>query len=350
MNKKVVNLGGVLIGEGQSVKIQSMTNTDTCDFDETLKQVKELFSVGADLVRVSVPDEKSLENFIKIQSKIEKPLIADIHFNPDLAIKILKRGAKGIRINPGNISNKEKVKEIVLEAKRKGAAIRIGVNSGSLEKELLEKYSSPSSIALFESAKNWISFFESLDFYNFKVSIKSSDIVTTIKANRLLKKHTSYPIHLGLTEAGTLIGGIVKTTITMKELLEEKIGDTIRVSLSDDPVYEVIAAKEILKALNLRRGIKIIACPTCSRTNINVIEIARRLEKDFSRVEKNLNVAVMGCIVNGPGEAKEAHIGIAGGKKGEAHIFINGEVIKKVNQDKAYMEFKKHVENILKEM
>jgi (E)-4-hydroxy-3-methylbut-2-enyl-diphosphate synthase len=350
MNKKIINLGGILIGEGQSVKIQSMTNTETCDFDKTLKQVKELFNVGADLVRISVPDEKSLDNFIKIQNKVERPLIADIHFNPNLAIKVLKKGAKAVRINPGNIFSREKIKKIILEAKKQGAVIRIGVNSGSLEKKLLEKYSSPNSVALFESAKNWISFFESLDFYNFKVSIKSSDIVTTIKANRLLKKHSSYPIHLGLTEAGTLIGGIVKTTITMQKLLKENIGDTIRVSLSDDPVYEVIAAKEILKALNLRKGIKIISCPTCSRTNINVIKIARRLEKDFSKVEKNLNVAVMGCVVNGPGEAKEAHIGIAGGKKGEAHIFINGEVIKKVNQNKAYEEFKKYIENIFKKM
>jgi len=339
---RTVKVGNVLVGGGNPVRVQSMTNTDTSKFLETFTQVEELIGAGCEIVRLSVPDEKSLISFLKIQSKVDVPLVADIHFNGKLALNCIERGCAGVRINPGNIGRKELVEKMVSAAKKSGTALRIGVNSGSLEKELLKKYSRPTAEALAESALNWSAFFEKQKFKNFKVSIKSSDINTMVKANVLFAKKSNAPLHIGLTEAGTLVSGLIRSTLGLGELLKKGIGDTIRISLSSNPVNEVTAAIELLKALGLRKGVEVFACPTCARTQIDVISIAEQLEREFSHVTVPLKVAVMGCIVNGPGEAKEADIGLAGGKDKVA-IFVNGKIVKMVSPKNAYNELSKEI-------
>lgn len=339
---RTVKIGGLTLGANNPIRVQSMTNTDTSKFLETWTQVEQLMLVGCEIIRLGVTDEKSLDSFIKIKSQTDVPLVADIHFNGELAIDCINKGADGVRINPGNIGKPEMVERIIEAAKKTSVCIRIGVNSGSLEKELLSKYGHPSPEALAESALNWADFFEKRGFKNFKLSIKSSNIEEMVKANRLVSAKTDVPLHLGLTEAGTLISGIVRSTMGLTELLKEGIGDTIRVSLSSDPVHEVIAGKEILKSMGLRKGVQVISCPTCTRTEIDVMGIAESFEREFSGVEVPIKVAVMGCVVNGPGEAKEADIGIAGAKDGVA-LFIDGEIVKKLSVEEACAEIKKYI-------
>ncbi len=327
-----INLGGLKLGGNNPIRVQSMTNTDTSKFLETWTQVEQLALAGCEIIRIGVKDEKCIDPFIKIQEQTKVPLVADIHFNADLAIECIKRGADGIRINPGNIGSVDTVEKIIQTAKNSKVCIRIGVNSGSLEKELLKKYGHPCPEALAESALNWAKFFEDCGFYNFKLSIKSSNIEEMVKANLLVAEKTTAPLHLGLTEAGTLISGLIRSTLGLSKLLEQGIGDTIRISLSSDPVNEVIAGRELLKSLKLRTGVQVISCPTCTRTEIDVMNIAERLEMEFSNVEVPIKIAVMGCVVNGPGEAKEADFGIAGGIK-EGLLFAKGEIVKKVPEE-----------------
>lgn len=340
LNSRVITLGNLKIGGTNNMSIQSMCNTK--NFKSLKKQISDLESVGCDIIRLSVPDEEQFQNFCKLKEIFKLPLIADIHFNYEMAIKCIDAGAAGIRINPGNIGSKEKFFKILEHAKLKNTCLRLGVNSGSLEKDLLEKYNGATVEALLESALRWVEFTENYGFFNFKVSIKSSDTATLITANEILAKKSDAPIHLGLTESGTLISGIVKSTVALAPLLKKGIGNTIRISLSANPIDEVIAAIELLKALNLREGIDIISCPTCARTSYDVIETANILQKRYSKLRKNIKVAVMGCIVNGPGEAKEADIGIAGSKT-EVLLFKKGVVVGKTNLEQAFIEIDKFI-------
>ena len=339
---RVINIGNVRLGGDNPIAMQSMTNTDSTKLLETSTQVEQLLRAGCEIIRISVPNEHALKVFLEIKNNTEVPLVADIHFDPSLALKCVENKCAGVRINPGNIGNEDVVLKIIEAAKKSDTCIRIGVNSGSLEKKILSKYGHPTPEALAESALNWDEFFKKQNFYNFKISIKSSDIATMVTANKIISSKTDTPLHIGLTEAGTLISGLVRSTIGLSELLKEGIGDTIRISLSSDPVNEVMAARELLKALKLRKGLEVISCPTCSRTEIDVIGIADRLESEFSWVQTSMKVAVMGCVVNGPGEAKEADIGIAGGKD-SAVVFVNGEIIKKVSVDDAYAEISDYI-------
>lgn len=339
-SKRVVKLGELSIGGKNTVSVQSMTNSQS--FEGLKVQIKDLEDIGCDIVRISVPNEEQFQNFFKLKEIFTTPLIADIHFDYQMAIKCIESGALGVRINPGNIGAVENYFKILEIAKLKDTCIRIGVNSGSLEKEILEKHNGPTALALLESTLKWIELTEKFGFYNFKVSIKSSDIETLIKANEMLFEKTLAPIHLGLTEAGTLISGLVKSSLALSPLLKKGIGDTIRISLSANPVDEVIAAIELLKALNLREGVDIISCPTCARTSFDVIETANFLQKRYSKVRKNLKVAVMGCIVNGPGEGKEADIGIAGSKT-DVLLFKKGVVVGNISLEQAFLEIDKFI-------
>ena len=341
---RTIKIGRLELGGSNPIRVQSMTNTDSSKFLETWTQVEQLIHSGCEIVRIGVKDEKCLESFIKIKEQTAVPLVADIHFNGELAVECIKKGAAGVRINPGNIGKPEMVEKIIDVAKRSDVCIRIGVNSGSLEKELLQKYGHPCPEAMAESALNWSDFFEKRGFKNFKLSIKSSNIEEMVKANILVSKKTDAPLHIGLTEAGTLISGLVRSTLGLSKLLENGIGDTIRISLSSDPVNEVIAGRELLRSLNLRTGVQVISCPTCTRTEIDVVNIAESLEREFCRVEVPVKVAVMGCVVNGPGEAREANIGIAGGKDGVA-LFVDGEIVKKIPIEEAYNEIKKYIDS-----
>lgn len=342
VNTRTIKIGNITLGGGSRIAIQSMTNTDSTKLFETFTQVEQLVRSGCEIVRVSIPNESSLNVLLEIKSKTLIPLIADIHFDSALALSCINKGIDGVRINPGNIGGKEPLAKIIEAAKKAKTCIRIGVNSGSLEKELLSKHGKATADALAESALNWDVFFKKHDFYNFKISIKSSDIATMVYANKIVASKTDTPIHVGLTEAGTLISGIVRSTIGMTELLKEGIGDTVRMSLSCDPVNEVLAMKELLKALKLREGLEVISCPTCSRTEIDVMGIADKLEREFNWIDIPIKVAVMGCVVNGPGEAKEADIGVAGGKDCAA-VFINGAIVKKVSVDDAYTEISDYI-------
>ena len=327
---KVINIGNVKIGGNNPVVVQSMTNTKTENVDSTVKQIEELEKAGCEIVRVAVPGEVAAKNIKIIKDKINIPLIADIHFHHKLAINAIENGADAIRINPGNIGNHKRVKEIVDCAKLHKISIRIGVNAGSLEKDIYNKYGHLCSDALVESALNNIKLLENMGFDNIKISIKASDINLTVEGYRKLSKLVDYPLHIGITEAGTEKSGIIKSSIGIGILLSEGIGDTIRVSLTASPVEEVFVAWKILNFLNLRkRGVEIISCPTCGRTEIDIINIANRIEDRLKFIEKPIKVAVMGCVVNGPGEAREADIGIAGGK-GVGLIFKKGEIVKKV--------------------
>ena len=338
-----VKVGELFVGGDFRVTIQSMTNTDTADVDATLAQIKELKKAGCDIVRCTVPDIKAAEAIKEITKKSNLPVVADIHFDYKLALESIKNGVSALRINPGNIGTEEKVRAVASLAKEKGIPIRIGVNSGSLEKEILKKYGKPTPEALVESALNHVKILENIDFYDIVISIKSSNVQNMIESYRLISQKVDYPLHLGVTEAGTAFRGTIKSSIGIGTLLSEGIGDTIRVSLTDNPVEEIKVAKEILKNFGyIKGGVEFISCPTCGRTKIDLIKIAKEVEDKLSSCQKDIKVAIMGCVVNGPGEAREADIGIAGGVN-EGLIFKKGEIIKKVKE-------KYLIEELLKEI
>lgn len=327
---KTVKIGDRVIGGGNPILIQSMTNTRTEDVKETIEQIHRLEAAGCDIIRSTVPTLEAAEAFREIKKEISIPLVADIHFDYKMAIAAIENGADKIRINPGNIGGREKLREVVAAAKERQIPIRVGVNGGSLEKELVEKYQGVTPEGIVESALDKVHMIEEAGYDNMVISIKSSNIPVCIKAHELLIKKTDYPLHIGITEAGTLYGGNIKSSVGLGILLYEGIGDTMRVSLSGDPVEEIKSAKTILRSLGLyHQGIEVISCPTCGRTRIDLIGLANRVEEMVADIPLNLKVAVMGCVVNGPGEAKEADIGIAGGI-GEGLLIKKGEIIKKV--------------------
>ncbi|AQS59349.1 flavodoxin-dependent (E)-4-hydroxy-3-methylbut-2-enyl-diphosphate synthase [Desulforamulus ferrireducens] len=341
-----VMVGTVKIGGDAPVIVQSMTNTDTRNAAATIAQIEELTQVGCEVVRVAVPDREAAEALTEIKRGITVPLIADIHFDYRLALAALAAGVDGLRINPGNIGGTAKVREVVAAARERRVPIRIGVNAGSLEKDLLRKYGGVTAEALVESALNHIHILEELNYPEIKVSLKASNIPLMLEAYRKLTDVVDYPMHVGVTEAGTVKGGTIKSAVGIGALLAEGIGDTVRVSLTGHPRHEVMVAWEILKALNLRqRGVELISCPTCGRTQINLIKIAEEVEERLAKVAKPIKVAVMGCAVNGPGEAREADVGIAGGK-GVGLIFRKGEIIRQVPEDKLLEELLKEVEKL----
>lgn len=329
-----IKVGEVKIGGMAPIAVQSMTNTFTQDIASTVSQIRRLEKVGCEIIRMAVPDEEAAHAISSIKKKILIPIIADIHFDFRLAIAAARAGADGLRINPGNIGSVKKVKAVVECAKELNIPIRIGVNAGSLEKDILKKYNGASAEAMVESAVRHIELIESLDFHQIKVSIKASDVHRTVEAYRLLSSKTDLPLHVGVTEAGTLFPGIVKSSLGIGMLLAEGIGDTIRVSLSRDPAEEVRTGFEILKALNIRRrGPEIVSCPTCGRCKIDLFGIVERVDKALLTSTLDIKIAIMGCMVNGPGEAKEADIGIAGGD-GKGILFKKGKVVKKVPEEK----------------
>lgn len=344
--KRTVNAGGVLIGGESPVTIQSMTNTDTRDVLSTVEQIKTLENAGCEIIRVAVPDMEAAEAVKKIKEQIKIPLVVDIHFDYKLALECIKNGADKVRINPGNIGSRDKVKLVADAAKAEGIPIRIGVNGGSLEKDLLEKYKGPTADALVESAMRHVEILDDVNFSDIVVSIKVSSVPVMIDAYRKFNKISDIPTHIGVTEAGTMRGGIIKSSIGIGTLLSEGIGNTLRVSLTADPVEEITAAKDILKALEIRKsGVILVSCPTCGRTRIDLISIAGEVEKRLTGIDKDMKVAVMGCVVNGPGEAREADIGIAGGN-GEGLIFKKGEIVRKVPEDKIVDELMKEIEKL----
>ena len=331
---KEINIGNVKVGGNNPISVQSMTNTLTKDIKATIKQINEIANEGADLVRVSCPDEDSTLALKEIVKHSSVPIIADIHFHYKRALESADNGAKCLRINPGNIGEKKKIKEVISAAKNNDCAIRIGVNAGSLEKDILEKYREPCPEALVESALRNIKIIEDEDFYNFKVSVKSSDVFLSIGAYRQLSKATEYPLHLGVTEAGSFLPGSIKSSIGLGNLLLDGIGDTIRVSLSDDPVKEVTIGNEILKSLNLRnRGVKIISCPSCARQAFQVIDTVKMLEDKLSHIKTPITLSIIGCVVNGPGEAALTDIGITGGGKGNNMLYLKGVQTEKLSND-----------------
>jgi (E)-4-hydroxy-3-methylbut-2-enyl-diphosphate synthase len=329
-NTKEIKIGNKILGGKNQILIQSMTNTKTEDVEATVKQILELEKVGCDLIRCAVPTMEAAKALKEIKEKIHIPLIADIHFNYKLAIAAMEYGADKIRINPGNIGNTEKVKAVIDAAKARDIPIRVGVNSGSLEKEIIEKYHGVTAEGIVESALNKVKLIEDLNYDNLVISIKSSDVLMSVKAHKLIAKRTRYPLHIGITEAGTIYSGNIKSSVGLGIILYEGIGNTIRVSLSGDPVDEIKSAKLILKTLGLRKGgIELVSCPTCGRTQIDLINLANDVENMIQDIDLDVKVAVMGCAVNGPGEAKEADIGIAGGR-GEGLIIKKGKIIRKV--------------------
>lgn len=341
---KQINVGAVSVGGLADISIQSMTNTATQDISATVRQIHKLEKAGCEIIRVAVPDNESALAILKIKRKISIPIIADVHFDHRLAISAAKAGADCLRINPGNIGSQGKIKQIVACAKDMNIAIRIGVNSGSLEKDLLKTYGGASPEAMVKSAVRHIESLMSLDFHAIKVSIKASDVLRTVTAYRMLSSKTDFPLHVGVTEAGPLYPGIVKSSLGIGMLLAEGIGDTLRVSLTRDPVEEVRVGYEILKALNIRkRGPEIISCPTCGRTHINLFKTVEKVEKELITKKIPIKIAIMGCVVNGPGEAKEADIGIAGGD-GIGILFKKGKVVKKVPEEKLIEVLMKEIE------
>ena len=339
-----VKVGSQYIGGDAPVSIQSMTNTDTRDVNATLNQINELYKAGCEIIRCAVPDMEAAKALEEICEKSPIPVVADIHFDYKLALEAIKNGVSALRINPGNIGKVDKVRIVAEAAKAKNIPIRIGVNSGSLEKDILERDGKPTAKGLVESALRHVKILEELDFYDIVISIKSSDVVMMIEAYRLMSEKCNYPLHLGVTESGTPFRGTIKSSIGLGTLLAEGIGDTIRVSLTSDPIEEIKVAKEILKSLGLREnGLQFISCPTCGRTQINLIKIAQEVEKKLESVNKNIKVAVMGCAVNGPGEAREADIGIAGGK-GEGLLFKKGQIVRKINGDKLVEELLEEID------
>ena len=333
-NTKRINVGGVAVGGGAKVSVQSMCNTKTWDAEATAAQIREFAAAGCDIVRVAVPDMRSAQAISEIKERVDMPLVADIHFDYRLAVEAAARGADKIRINPGNIGGDDRVKAVVDACREHKVPIRIGVNGGSLEKELLAKYGRVTPEALVESALRHVRLLEKFDFTEICISVKSSDVPLNMAAYRLLHEKVDYPLHLGVTEAGTPTMGLLKSAIGIGGLLCEGIGDTMRVSLTADPVEEVYAAKRILQACGIRRsGVNLVSCPTCGRTAYDMIPIAEELERRLADCKKNITVAVMGCVVNGPGEASAADIGVAGGK-GEGMIFRKGKILYKVPQEK----------------
>ena len=323
---RVINVGSVLVGGNNPISVQTMTNTLTTDIESTSKQINRAVSAGVDLVRVSVPDKESTEALKEITKHSKVPIIADIHFHYKRAIEAANNGASCLRINPGNIGSKERVKEVIKAAKDNSCSMRIGVNAGSLDRKILEKYSEPNPEALVESAKENIKILEDNDFYNFKISVKSSDIFMAIKAYELLANECDYPLHLGITEAGGKRTGSVKSSIGMGNLLLNGIGDTIRVSLSDEPEEEVKVGFEILKSLGVRnRGVKIVSCPSCARQQFQVIDLVKKLENSLEDIINPLTVSIIGCVVNGPGEANMTNIGITGGGNNTHMIYVDGK-------------------------
>ena len=346
-NTKQINIGKVAIGGGAPISVQSMTNTKTTDTEATVKQIGELVEAGCDIVRLAVPDMNAAKNLGNIIKAVEVPLIADIHFDYKLAIEAINQGIAGLRLNPGNIGGEAHVKSVVAEAKAHNIPIRIGVNAGSLSRKLLKKYGGVTAEALVESALEHVKILEAEKFFDIKISLKAHDVPLTLAAYRLMSAKVDYPLHLGITEAGTVNTGVIKSAVGIGALLAEGIGDTIRVSLTGDPVVEVRVANEILKSLGLRDyGATLIACPTCGRTRIDLPKIAAKVEEKLSSVKKNITVAVMGCVVNGPGEAREADVGIAGAD-GEGIVFRKGEIVRKVAEAELVDELFKEIDLIL---
>ena len=342
---KEVSIGNVKVGNKNPIVVQSMTNTLTSNPSETIKQIIDISNEGAGLVRVSVPDIESSKALKEITKHSPVPIIADIHYHYKRAIESAENGAKCLRINPGNIGDKKKIKEVISAAKNNDCAIRIGVNAGSLEKDILEKYKEPCPEALVESAIRNIQIIEDEDFYNFKVSVKSSDIFLSIGAYKQLSRITNYPLHLGITESGSFVPGSIKSSIGMGILLLEGIGDTIRVSLSDDPIKEVKVGNEILKSLNLlNRGVKIISCPSCARQGFNVIDTVRILEEKLAHIQTPITLSIIGCVVNGPGEAALTDIGITGGGKDSNMLYLNGIQTSKLKNSEILSKVVSHVE------
>lgn len=344
-NTRKFNIGDVAIGGDAQITVQSMTNTKTADVNATVEQIERLTEAGCEIVRVTVPDMQSAEALKEIKRKIKIPLVADIHFDYRLALESIKSGADKIRLNPGNIGGAERVKAVVKAAKERNIPIRIGVNSGSVERELLEKYGGPTPAAIVESAERHIKILQDSDFYDIVVSLKTSDVVTTVEAYRLFAEKWDIPLHVGVTEAGTVKAGSIKSAVGIGGILLQGIGNTIRVSLTGDPVEEVLVARQILKSLKLMpAGVNIVSCPTCGRTNVDLPAMTEKIEKSLANCKKNITVAVMGCAVNGPGEAREADFGVACGK-GDGLLFKKGEIIKKVKEAEIVSELLNMIDN-----
>lgn len=338
-----VKVGNLIIGGGNKVIIQSMTNTTTSDVEKTVAQIKELEKVGCELVRMTINNIEAANAIKEIKKRVSIPLVADIHFDYKLALLAMENGIDKLRINPGNIGSDENVEKVVKMAKEKKIPIRIGVNSGSIEKEILKKYGKPTSEGMVESAMYHINLLEKYDFHDIVISLKASNVKMMVEAYRKISELVDYPLHLGVTEAGTAFQGTVKSAIGIGSLLVDGIGDTIRVSLTENPVEEIKVAKEILKVLGLvETGVEIISCPTCGRTEIDLIGLAKKVEKEFEGEKRKIKIAVMGCVVNGPGEAREADYGVAGGK-GEGVLFKKGEIVKKVKESEILVELKKMI-------
>ena len=343
---KVVNFAEQPVGGEAPISVQSMCNTKTENIEATVSQIRELEAVGCEIIRVAVPDKKAAQAVAEIKEKINIPLVADIHFDHQLALMAVENGVDALRINPGNIGSAQKVKEVALACKENKVPIRVGSNSGSIEKELLEKYGGPTAEAMVESALRNVSILEENDFKDIVISLKSSHIPTTIEAYHLMAEQVDYPFHIGITESGTPWRGTIKSAAGIAALLTQGYGDTLRVSLTGDPVEEVRVGWQILKSLEIRKkGVEIISCPTCGRTNIDLIALAEKVEKKLLKIDKDITVAVMGCAVNGPGEAKEADIGIAGGVE-EGLIFKSGKIIKKVKEDQLLEELMKEINKL----
>ncbi len=343
---RVIDIGGVKIGGDNPIAIQSMCNTDTRDAASTIKQINSLEAAGCEIARVAVPDEEAAEALKEIIRKINIPLVADIHFDYRLALAAIDAGVDKLRINPGNIGSEDRVKAVVDKAKERKIPIRIGVNSGSLEKSILEKYGRVTSEGLVESALKHTAILEKYDFYDTVISIKASSVPKSLDTYTLLSEKVDYPLHVGITEAGTVYSGTIKSAVGIGAILSRGIGDTIRVSLTGDPVEEVRAAKKILKSMELRRfGVEFVSCPTCGRTSVDLIKIAGLVEERCKNIQKDIKVAVMGCAVNGPGEAREADIGIAGGKK-SGLIFKKGQILRSVPEDRLVDELMKEIDKL----
>lgn len=343
---RVVKVGNVLVGGDNPVTVQSMTSTDTRDIENTVKQIKSLEKAGCEIVRCAVVDEEAAEAVSSIKKDISIPLIADIHFNYRLAIKSIEAGADALRINPGNIGDAKKVRAVVKACQERQIPVRIGVNAGSLDKKLLSKYGGLCASAMVESAMENIKILEDMDFHDIKISLKASSVMLTLEAYRMMAREVDYPLHIGITEAGTRDRGLIKSSLGIGMLLNEGIGDTLRVSLTSEPEYEVWAAYEILRILGLReRGIELISCPTCGRCQVDLIGIAEEVDRQIRFMDKPLKLAVMGCVVNGPGEAREADLGVAGGH-GFGLLFKKGEIIKKVPEKDLVAELLKEIQKL----
>lgn len=346
----VIHIGQVPVGGDFPITVQSMTNTQTQDVEATIAQIHDLVQAGCDLVRVAVPNIEAAESIAKIKEQISIPLIADIHFDYRLALKALEQGVDALRLNPGNIGDDDRVKQVVTEAKKRHVPIRIGVNAGSLHKAVLAKYDGKvTAQGLVESAMEHVRLLEKLNFYDVKISLKAHNVPMTLEAYRLMAQKVAYPLHLGITEAGTYKSGVVKSAVGIGALLAEGIGDTLRVSLTGNPVNEVRVGNEILKSLGLREyGPTLVSCPTCGRCQINLAAIADEVEEKLATVKKPITVAVMGCVVNGPGEAKDAEIGIAGGH-GEGLLFRKGQIVRKVPENQLVAVLFEEIDQILRE-